>query len=125
MDDLANFEVKISWIPLVLLLFSNLILKNAYVAVVLEVLFWGIIIHTYFRVFSRNLNKRYEENQKFLNFRYNRSVNANKARRRREQMKTHCFFKCPMCKQEVRVPRGHGKIEISCPKCREKFIRRT
>ena len=125
MDDLANFEVKISWIPLILMLLNSFTLKNSIVGLVMDILFWGLMIHTYFRVFSRNLGKRYEENQKFLNFRYNRTVNQNKARRRREQMKDYCFFKCPMCKQEVRVPKGHGKIEITCPKCREKFIKRT
>ena len=38
---------------------------------------------------------------------------------KRQQRKQYKFFKCPMCKQEVRVPRGHGKICITCPKCRE------
>ena len=42
-----------------------------------------------------------------------------------EQRKIYKFYKCPMCKQEGRVPRGHGKICITCPKCREEFIRRS
>jgi len=41
------------------------------------------------------------------------------------QTRDYRFYKCPTCKQEVRVPKGHGKIEITCPKCREKFIRRS
>ena len=61
----------------------------------------------------------------YLNFRYNRTVSWNRFKKRMGQARDYRFFKCPMCKQEVRVPRGHGKIEITCPKCREKFIRRT
>ena len=34
-------------------------------------------------------------------------------------------FRCPKCHQKVRVPRGKGKIQITCPKCGEKFIKKT
>lgn len=74
---------------------------------------------------SRNTAKRYEENQRYVNFRYERTVQWNKFKKRMGQRKTYRFYKCPACRQEVRVPKGHGKIEISCPKCREKFIRRS
>ena len=122
MDDLANFEVKLSWVPLILMLVFN---KVTIVATIFNVLFWVLIVHTYFRIFSKNLSKRYEENQKFLNWRYNQVVKMNKLKKRSAQRKDYRFYKCPMCKQEVRVPKGHGKIEITCPKCREKFVRRS
>ena len=122
MDDLANFEVKLSWVPLILMLIFN---KVTIVATIFNVLFWVLIVHTYFRIFSKNLSKRYEENQKFLNWRYNQVVKMNKLKKRSAQRKDYRFYKCPMCKQEVRVPKGHGKIEITCPKCREKFVRRS
>jgi len=66
-----------------------------------------------FRCFSRNTYKRYEENRKFL-----RSWDRLKDRQ-------HRYHDCPKCRQMVRVPRGKGKIAISCPKCGEKFIRKT
>ena len=99
MDELARAE---SWVVMILLLVSM-----------------------YFRVFSRNVNKRYAENQKFLNARYEWTVKAERRKKRFAQRKQYKFFKCPMCKQEVRVPRGHGKICITCPKCREQFVRRS
>ena len=37
----------------------------------------------------------------------------------------HRYFECPRCHQTVRVPKGKGKISISCPKCKEKFIKKT
>ena len=117
MDELARMQ---SWLVLILLLvgmFTRIGLFS-FVALIL-------MIYMYFRVFSRNTSKRYEENQKYLNFRYNRTVSWNRFKKRMGQARDYRFFKCPMSKQEVRVPRGHGKIEITCPKCREKFIRRT
>lgn len=45
--------------------------------------------------------------------------------REREDRKTHRYFECPSCKKRLRVPKGKGKIRITCPHCGEKFERRT
>ena len=66
-----------------------------------------------FRTLSRNTYKRYQENRKYLMF------------LQKIKDKEHRYFDCPRCRQQVRVPRGKGKIAISCPKCKEKFIRKT
>ena len=71
-------------------------------------MFWAI-----FRCFSRNTYKRYQENRRFL-------MLLDRFRDREQR-----YFDCPKCRQNVRVPRGKGKISITCPKCREKFIRKT
>ena len=120
-DDLAKFESLLIWIPLVLSLF----IRVGIVQLLLLVVMIGLMVHMYFRVFSRNTSKRYEENQKFLNLRYDWTVKFNKKKRKINQMKAYRFYKCPMCKQEVRVPKGHGRIEITCPKCREQFVRKS
>lgn len=116
-DDLARFE---SWFVLFVLILSIFTRSG-----LLDLIAIALIAHMYFRVFSRNVSKRYEENQKFLNFRYDWTVKWNRKKKHFEQRKIYKFYKCPMCKQEVRVPRGHGKICITCPKCREEFIRRS
>lgn len=116
-DDLARFE---SWFVLVVLILSIFTRSG-----LLDLIAIAFIVHMYFRVFSRNVSKRYEENQKFLNFRYDWIVKWNRKKKHFEQRKMYKFYKCPMCRQEVRVPRGHGKICITCPKCREEFIRRS
>ena len=77
-----------------------------------------VIVLLYMRVFSKNLNKRYQENQRFINFRTD-------WKRKQEQKKIYRFYKCPKCKQKVRVPKGRGKICITCPKCRTEFIRHS
>lgn len=117
MDELARFESGLVLILLIISLFSRLGL--------LYIVALVVMIHMYYRMFSRNVSKRYEENQKFLNLRYNSTVEWNKKKKHFAQRKTYCFFKCPQCKQEVRVPRGHGKICITCPRCRTEFIKRT
>ena len=116
-DDLARFE---SWFVLVVLILSIFTRSG-----LLDLIAIAFIVHMYFRVFSRNVSKRYEENRKFLNFRYDWTVKWNRKKKHFEQRKMYKFYKCPMCRQEVRVPRGHGKICITCPKCREEFIRRS
>ena len=116
-DDLARFE---SWFVLVVLILSIFTRSG-----LLDLIAIAFIVHMYFRVFSRNVSKRYEENQKFLNFRYDWTVKWNRKKKHFEQRKMYKFYKCPMCRQEVRVPRGHGKICITSPKCREEFIRRS
>ena len=117
MDELARFESGLVLILLIISLFSRLGL--------LYIVALAVMIHMYYRMFSRNVSKRYEENQKFLNLRYNSTVEWNKKKKHFAQRKTYCFFKCPQCKQEVRVPRGHGKICITCPKCKTEFIKKS
>lgn len=116
-DDLARMH---SWMVLALLLLGIFTRLGIFSLLALV-----LIVYMYFRVFSRNTSKRYEENQKYLNFKYNRTVSWNRFKKHLAQRKDYRFYKCPMCKQEVRVPKGHGKIEITCPKCREQFIRRS
>ncbi len=85
----------------------------------------GILVYTYFRMFSRNVSKRYEENQKFLNWKYRMVVKKDRTKKHWEQRKIYHFFKCPSCKQKVRVPKGKGNICITCPKCRTEFVRKS
>ena len=74
---------------------------------------YGFMILAILRTLSRNVYKRYEENRKFLLF------------FQKVKDKEHRYYNCPRCRQQVRVPRGKGKISITCPKCREKFIKTT
>ena len=83
----------------------------------LNLIFWvlsyGLMILAIFRGLSRNTYKRYQENRKFMQI-FDRMKD-----------RQHRYFDCPKCRQMVRVPRGRGKISITCPRCREKFIRKT
>ena len=74
---------------------------------------YGLMFWAIFRCFSRNTYKRYQENRKYLTF------------LERIKDREHRYFDCPKCRQPVRVPKGKGKIAITCPKCKEKFIKKT
>ncbi len=88
----------------------------------------ALLVYQYFRMFSRNIQKRYQENQKYLTFKYKMAIKFGKIKnifKPRADSKTHRIFKCPKCRQKVRVPKGRGKIEITCPKCKTRFVKKT
>ena len=73
------------------------------------------------RTFSRNIPARQRENQKFLRLSAPvRNWTSFQIRRFRER-KQYKYFRCPLCKQQLRAPRGRGKIEVTCQKCRNVF----
>ena len=81
--------------------------------------------YIYFRMFSKNLTKRREENGKYLRVRYSIQAGLKIRREKWVQRKDYKFFTCPSCKTTLRVPRGHGKIKIVCRKCGNTFTGRT
>ena len=78
-----------------------------------------------FRFFSRNTVRRRAENDAFLDFWRPLSQKIRGMRDRAKSRKTHKFFKCPHCKNMLRVPRGKGKIQITCPRCGDRFERKS
>lgn len=74
---------------------------------------YALMIWAIFRTLSRNTYRRYRENRRFLML------------LDRIKDRDHKYFDCPKCRQPVRVPRGKGKIMITCPKCKEKFQRKS
>lgn len=86
---------------------------------------WIILLFATIRCYSKKIYKRREENTKFLRLiekprRWFR-VKKNQWRDR----KTHRYFRCKDCGAVLRVPKGRGKIEITCPKCRATTIKKT
>ena len=81
----------------------------------------GLVI---FRMFSKNIARRQKENQVFLKI-FRRSAGSVKQKTARAQDTLHKYYRCPKCKQQLRVPKGRGKICIICPKCKHEFIKKT
>ncbi|MEF9971465.1 MAG: hypothetical protein RSD32_05175 [Oscillospiraceae bacterium] len=81
----------------------------------------GLAIYAIWRVFSKNLAKRREENFRFSRIFGDARESFKNWRFRRSQKKDFKFFTCPGCKNKLRVPRGRGKINITCPRCGQKF----
>ena len=91
----------------------SVFVRNPIVNLLLTAISYGLMIWALFRCFSRNTYRRYQENRKFLQF-FDRLKD-----------REHRYYDCPKCRQVVRVPRGKGKIAISCPRCKERFVRKT
>ena len=101
--------------------FSRFLLVGALVCILLSGLLrasalnyvsWILLIWMYYRMFSKNIRKRCEEERMYMDT--------------KEKVVRFCkVYRCPHCRQKIRVPRGKGKIEITCPSCRSKFIKRT
>lgn len=103
----------------------NLFVRNAYVSTVLNSWECLLILLVYIRMFSRNISKRYAENQKYLALENRLRRFFGQKRYLMQQRKEYHIYKCPGCKQKIRIPRGKGKISIRCPKCGEEFIKNS
>ena len=113
----GNDQLNIFLVVLYLILYLVYALTSFapiyWVATVL--IFWAL-----FRLFSRNLAKRREENQKFLR-KADPFLRWYRLHRTMMRDKEHRYFKCPNCGQHLRVPRGKGKITVSCRGCGASF----
>lgn len=85
----------------------------------------ALLIYGLYRSFSRNTAKMSAQNQKYMTWRYKRIVKLNQAKKQWAERKEYRFYRCPDCNQKVRVPRGRGKIAITCPKCKTEFIKKS
>ncbi|MCR4567970.1 MAG: hypothetical protein K5769_07950 [Pseudobutyrivibrio sp.] len=124
LDTLSKTTAKIG-----LLLFLLTMLTHSNIVYVLALIFAA---YTAWRVLSRNYQKRYSENQKFLSMtsgirrRYNTfAFDVRNCITKARQRKSYVVFKCPNCKQKHRAPRGRGKIQVKCRNCRTLFIKKV
>ena len=121
-NDQLNRALNI--VTLVLLVLSLFLGRTAVGSVVwilaLASLAWGVI-----RTFSRNLAKRQRENAVYLARTRKLREGVRGVRDRFAQRKDYRFFRCPSCRTWLRVPRGKGKLNITCRQCGERFTRST
>lgn len=88
-------------------------------------LFWllalALLILSYMRMLSRKTDRRQKENLRYMHYKYRITARFRGLKQRRK----YRFFKCPSCGITARVPRGKGKIRITCPKCGHEFDARS
>ena len=136
-DELSRFLTGASLVVLILEMITKWY--------VLTLVFWAIFIVIYYRMLSRDYGKRQQENQKFLNARYKCRAKwyqlfhkngtsyhtygnvsgFEKLKRDMQQRKQYHIYKCPGCRQKIRIPRGKGKIMVRCPQCNIEFMKRS
>ncbi len=85
----------------------------------------AIICYSLFRALSKNYEARRKELNWYLRWSEKPKAELKLLGNRLRDRKTHTYFKCKECKTVLRVPKNRGKIEITCPKCRAKVIKKT
>ena len=114
----------LSIVTLALLLLSIIFGRHGFGSV-LWLLALGCLVWSTFRTFSRNTVKRRLENTKYMRFSQKYLGAFKGAKTRFQQRKDYKFFRCPSCKTWLRVPKGKGKLNITCRQCGERFTRNT
>lgn len=132
MDRLNRFMLIAAAVLIVMNMFLRLRLLNF-----LTVL---LLIYIYCRMFSRNYDRRMEENKKFLEItsRFQRGRGGFKRQDGgfgsggysaggfgKTKDREHRILRCPGCGERLRVPRGAGKIKIKCPHCGSQFTKKV
>ena len=120
-DQLSSFLIWAGVILAWMNLFSHIELLTIFSGV--------MIVWAYVRIFSRNINKRYAENQKFLDKTWGIRNFFAKIKYRikygKQTQQPYHIYKCKKCGQKIRIPRGKGKIMVTCPKCKYQFKKRS
>ena len=112
-EDQFNVFLMVLYVSLyVIFLFTRLVF--------LELLAVSLVFFSLFRALSRNLPRRRAENARFLQI-VRPLIRRFSAFRARAKDKEHRYFKCPNCGQQMRVPRGKGRITVHCRSCGATF----
>ena len=85
----------------------------------------ALLFFCYYRMFSRNTEKREAENQRYLEKEWAVRDWMNFNKDHYDQRKEYAFFTCPGCRQIVRVPKNKGRIRITCRRCGYSFDKKT
>ena len=103
----------------------NLFVRNGYFSIVMRSWETLLIVLIYYRMFSRNIQKRYAENQKYLSLENKVKRFVGRTKYIQEQRKDFHIYTCPQCRQKIRIPKGKGKISVRCPKCGAEFVKKS
>ena len=121
----------VTWAALILMLLTMITHSS-----IIYLLAMACLGYSFWRMLSKNYQKRYNENQLFLQKTvrirgfFSRLIpniknRFDRLKRDYQQRKVYAIFKCPTCKQKLRAPKGRGKIEVTCSKCHTVFIKKV
>lgn len=116
-DKLGQFLIGTAFV----LIAAGVLTRNLWV----DIAATACLILCYFRMFSKNVGKRFRENQKFERILFQVSERFRRLRFQLKQAREYHIYKCPNCGQKIRIPRGKGKISIHCPKCNSDFRKKS
>lgn len=116
-DRLYYFLLGLSFILIV----ANIFVESSIASFIFVALEFALFVYALFRVFSKSIYKRQQENEKFIKFidAPKKHINLQKCKMR--DRKTHVYKKCPSCKNNLRLPKQKGKHTVVCPCCKNRF----
>lgn len=112
-DDLAVFCVDLAVVVLLVNVFAR-VTWLGWAALLL-------VAYAMFRIQSKNLGARSRENAAFLKGLGPVRPWVQNPRAAWGELRTYKHVRCASCHQRVRVPRGKGKLRVTCPRCGTKF----
>ena len=112
-DDLAVFYVNLA----IVVLLVNVFARTGWLGWVALLL----VGYSMFRIQSRNLGSRARENEAFLKALGPVRPWVQNPRAAWGELRAYKHVRCSSCRQKVRVPRGKGRLRVTCPKCGTKF----
>lgn len=116
-DNLNRFLLVLALIFMVIRMFVD--------SDILYFLTIAIIVYSYFRVFSKNLSKRSQENMAYLTIRNKVTKFFTWNFLKVFGKGGYKYLECSSCKSELKVPKQKGKIKVKCPKCKNEMMIRT
>ena len=116
-DELGIFLIGTSLILLVISMLLD--------GFLLSLIAYGLLIYSYFRVLSKNIGARQAENNRYLAEREHLRFKLQSKKVQFGLRKTYKYLKCQKCGKKMRVPRGKGRIEVTCPHCGDKFVTKS
>ena len=116
-DEFSRFLLGFS----VALMILNLFIRFPFLNTVILLL----LVYVYFRMFSRNIQGRYRENLKYKELTWKLGSFWTNKKSMSADLKANHIYKCPKCGQKIRIPRGKGKIIVTCPKCKNEFEKKS
>lgn len=118
-DPIAKLTVWLS------LAFAVLSLFGGVVGLIFDTVSIVLMVYTWWRVLSRNVYKRQAEVRRYFDRTAGIRQMFRNLKTRIVQGREYKFFTCPTCHTMLRVPRGKGKIQITCRKCGNRFSGKT
>ena len=127
-DELNRFLFGVA----IVLMLVSMFVRDPAVYSILSLLVTVLLVLCIVRLFSRNIAKRYQENQKFMqgtvkirSFFKDTWYSITHWKEERARNQGYHIYRCPRCHQKIRVPKGKGHIIITCPKCRFEFHKKS
>lgn len=116
-DELYFFIIALGFVLFII----NIFITHPIASYVMTAVEFALLGLATFRVFSKSIYKRQQENQKFLKLIEKPKNHINLQKCKVRDRKTHVYKKCPSCKNNLRLPKQKGKHTVVCPCCKNRF----